>query len=157
MSTGSQEPAAPARLAHRLVALNRVDLSWADHSSNEDGFEIQRRIGSGSYVPLARVAANTTGFSDTSVAQNQTYTYRVLAFNGAGSSAASDETIVIVTCKTKGKSLNCQSEGPLSRGRASDAGWNDAVDPTRRNPRAPQRPGIPFSLPGYRVAGQQRD
>ena len=101
-------PTAPTSLAHKLVALNRVDLSWTDDSSNEDGFEIQRHTGSGSYATLARVAANATTYSDLSVAQNQTYTYRLLAYNAVGNSAASNETTLTVSCRTKGKSLNCQ-------------------------------------------------
>jgi subtilisin family serine protease len=101
-------PAAPADLSLRLPALNRVDLSWTDRSADEEGFEVERRLGSGAYALLARVGAGAASFSDTSVQRDQTYGYRVRAFNAAGASAYTDEAAVTTTCRTKGKSLNCQ-------------------------------------------------
>jgi subtilisin family serine protease len=101
-------PAAPTGLTTSLVALNRVNLSWTDHSGDEDGFEIQRRTGNGQFAALANVGANTTSYADHSVVAGETYTYRVRAFNAAGTSGFSNEAVVTVSCPTKGKSLNCR-------------------------------------------------
>jgi hypothetical protein len=100
-------PAAPASLAAKVVALTQVDLTWADQASNEDGFEIQRKTGTGAYVMIARVATNVVSFSDTSVQKDQSYTYRVRAHNTAGESF-SNETTVTVTCQTKGNGGRCK-------------------------------------------------
>jgi subtilisin family serine protease len=100
-------PAAPTDLALKLIALNRVDLSWADRSDNEEGFVIERRQGGGTWASLIRVGANTTGYTDQSVLRDESYSYRVRAFNAAGESASSNEATVRVACRTKGKSLNC--------------------------------------------------
>jgi aqualysin 1 len=101
-------PAAPTGLTTSLVALNRVNLSWTDHSGDEDGFEIQRRTGNGQFAALANVGANTTSYADHSVVAGETYAYRVRAFNAAGTSGFSNEAVVTVSCPTKGKSLNCR-------------------------------------------------
>ncbi len=68
----------------------QVGLTWQDNSTNETGFKIERATGSGSYSLLATIAANTTNYSDTSVAAGGTYSYRVYAYNSAGSSGMSN-------------------------------------------------------------------
>lgn len=83
-------PAAPAGLAATAAGATRVNLSWADNSSNETGFYIQRATDSGFTMNLASftVRANVTTYSDATVAASTTYYYRVLAYNSAGDSAA---------------------------------------------------------------------
>jgi manganese oxidase len=85
-----------------------VDLSWTDRSGDEEGFEVERRLGSGAWGLLARVAAGVTAYADGNVQQGETYGYRVRAFNLAGASAHTNEASVTVACRTKGKSANCQ-------------------------------------------------
>ncbi|UTW46520.1 hypothetical protein KFE80_06510 [bacterium SCSIO 12696] len=85
-------PAAPSGLSASLGSGNNVALSWVDNSNNEDNFRIERRVGTGAFSTLATVAANTTAFTDTSTAQNTSYSYRVVSLNSAGDSAASNVT-----------------------------------------------------------------
>jgi subtilisin family serine protease len=101
-------PAGPSDLSATLRALNRVDLTWADNSGNEEGFEIQRRTADGQYALLVRLGPNTTSFSDTSIAEGWTYSYRVHAFNAAGASSHSNEVTLTAACLTRGKSMNCR-------------------------------------------------
>jgi hypothetical protein len=84
-------PGAPTGLAVRLISPTQIELSWLDTSANETGFEIQRRTGTGDWVWIALVAANTTRFSDFGVSSGTTYTYRVRAQRAAGVSAWSNE------------------------------------------------------------------
>ena len=87
-----QPPAAPTSLNAATVSASRIDLTWTDNASNESGFRIERCTGSGcsSFTQIAEVGANVTSFSNTSLAANTTYTYRVRAFNGAGNSGYSN-------------------------------------------------------------------
>lgn len=101
-------PAAPTNLTLKLMAQNRGDLSWTDRSDNETGFEIPRRLGSGTWGTLAHARANRSSFSDTSEHSGQTYGYRVRAVSDAEESAFSNEVTIIVQCQTKGKSSNCK-------------------------------------------------
>jgi subtilisin family serine protease len=101
-------PAAPSNAALRLVALNRVDLSWTDNASDETSFQIERREGAGAWAPLATVGTNVTSYSDQSVVRDRSYTYRVRAASAAGTSAFSNEPSVTVTCTTRKGSLTCR-------------------------------------------------
>lgn len=67
----------------------RVDLSWADNSLNETSFIIQRATDAGFTLGLTifTVPENSTGYSDTTVVQGQTYYYRVVASNTVGYTA----------------------------------------------------------------------
>ena len=60
-----------------------ITLNWKDNSLVEDGYKIDRREESGSWVVgYAEVGVNVETFTDNSVETGKTYTYRVYAFNG---------------------------------------------------------------------------
>ena len=84
-------PAAPTNLTAKAVSNSRIDLSWKDNSDNENGFKVERRTATGSYVEIAAVGPNVTTFSDTGLARRTTYYYRVRAYNVAGYSSYSNE------------------------------------------------------------------
>ena len=71
----------------------QLTLAWTDQSSNETGFKLERRTGtSGSFAPVATLAANTTLYTDSSgLAAATTYCYRLYAFNQSEISAYSNE------------------------------------------------------------------
>jgi endonuclease/exonuclease/phosphatase family metal-dependent hydrolase len=93
-------PSAPANLtAVASTTANQVTLSWTDTSSNETTFKIERCSGTtcSNFVQVNMVGANVTSFTNTGLARNTTYRYRVRAFNSSGNSAYSN----IVTIKTR--------------------------------------------------------
>ncbi len=97
----SLPPNAPTGLNATAVPPGQVDLTWTDNSSNETGFRIERKEGSGSYSEIAIVAANVSGYSNTGLSPSVTYTYRVTAYNPSGNSACSNEaTAIIIVSKT---------------------------------------------------------
>jgi serine protease len=83
----------PTNLAATAVANARIDLSWADNSSNESGFKIERCAGAGcsDFSQIATTAAGATSYSNTGLGESTTYNYRVRAFNGGGNSGYSNE------------------------------------------------------------------
>jgi hypothetical protein len=85
-------PAAPSGLAAASKTKPlRVNLTWVDNSNNETGFKIERSINGGvTWSLLATVGAGVTSYSDSSVANGNTYSYRVYAYNSAGNSADSN-------------------------------------------------------------------
>ena len=73
----------------------QLTLNWQDMSTNEEGFAIERKLGSnGSYAQIASVGANMTAYQDTGVNSGSTYCYRVKAFNSTQSSPYSNEACI---------------------------------------------------------------
>ncbi|HJY81928.1 MAG TPA: LamG-like jellyroll fold domain-containing protein, partial [Candidatus Binatia bacterium] len=74
------------------AAADTFILTWVDSSTNESGFQIERKTGSaGTYAQIATVVAKTTSYVDGNVTAGITYCYRVRAFNSAGVSVYSNE------------------------------------------------------------------
>ncbi len=83
-------PAAPSGLTATTVSDTRIDLTWNDNSTDEEAFDLERRTGGGSFSRIALPAANSTSYQDMTVEAGMTYTYRVRAFNDAGTSSFSN-------------------------------------------------------------------
>ncbi|MCL5022136.1 MAG: fibronectin type III domain-containing protein [Nitrospirae bacterium] len=85
-------PAAPSNLTINAVTSNQIVFSWADNSTDETGFKIERKTGSGgTYSQIALVGSNTTSYPDSGLTENTTYYYRVKASNAGGDSSYSNE------------------------------------------------------------------
>jgi fibronectin type 3 domain-containing protein len=85
-------PLSPSSLTATPYSSSRIDLTWADKSDNEDGFKIDRKIGSsGTYTQIATVGANVASYQDTGLAPTTEYFYQVTAYNAAGASSPSTE------------------------------------------------------------------
>ena len=84
-------PDAPTGLVATATGLgnSRITLTWTDNSINETGFRIQRSTG-GAYDNVATMYPSITTYTDTALAPNTTYTYRVVAFNTVGDSTPSN-------------------------------------------------------------------
>lgn len=74
----------------------QMTLTWQDNSTNEDGFKIERSTGGGGFTQVGVTGANITTYVDAGVTAGATYTYRVCAYNSAGSSAFSSTATATV-------------------------------------------------------------
>jgi probable HAF family extracellular repeat protein len=80
-------PAAPSGLVGTALSGARIRLNWTDNAANEQGFRVQRALGSqGRFVRIATVGPNVTTFTDATVTAGKLYRYRVKAYNDAGTS-----------------------------------------------------------------------
>jgi len=69
----------------------QLRLIWMDNSDDEDGFKIERSIGpTGTFAQIAVTDPNVTSYTDSGLADETTYCYRVRAFNTVGDSDYSD-------------------------------------------------------------------
>ena len=76
----------------RESGAGELEATWMDNSSNEDGFKIERRTGTTqTFTEIAILGTNVTSYNDSGLVDGETYCYRVLAFNAAGSSPYSNE------------------------------------------------------------------
>jgi hypothetical protein len=92
----STKPAAPASLVAQALAATQVSLRWDDRSSDENGFYVERCTGNKctAFSRIAQVPGGTTTYRDATVVKSSTYSYRVVAFNDAESSAPSSVATV---------------------------------------------------------------
>lgn len=85
---------APTNLTAQVVSTSAVKLYWNDVSSKETGYRIERKTGNGSFVHLASLSANTTSYTDSSVVNGESYTYRVIATSPSVQGTPSEEVTV---------------------------------------------------------------
>ncbi len=84
-------PASPSSLSATAVSSSQINLAWADNSTNESGFKIERATSSsGPWSLIATLGANVTSYSNTGLAASTTYYYRAYAYNTAGNSGYSN-------------------------------------------------------------------
>ncbi|HWJ06568.1 MAG TPA: M12 family metallo-peptidase [Steroidobacteraceae bacterium] len=83
-------PQAPSALVASSVQAGSVALGWSDNSGNEAGFRVERSADGVNFALIATVGADTRVYTDVAVAASTSYWYRVRAYNGAGTSAASN-------------------------------------------------------------------
>jgi YD repeat-containing protein len=86
-------PYAPSGLSVTNAGLDKLDLSWSDNSTDETGFRIERKAeAENTYTQITTVGRDVTAYSDTGLAVNTTYYYRITAYNSIGFSPYSNET-----------------------------------------------------------------
>ena len=74
------------------ASAGQLQLTWTDNSNNENGFKIERKLGTtGTFGQIVTVGVNVTTYTDTNLTDGATYCYRLAAFNSAGTSAYSAE------------------------------------------------------------------
>jgi uncharacterized protein (TIGR02145 family) len=90
-------PAAPENLTGEVISTSAIDLMWTDRSTNETGFKIERKIGSGTYSIVGTTATDITSFNDANLTSGTTYTYRVYSNNSVGNSLTYSNELTITT------------------------------------------------------------
>jgi regulation of enolase protein 1 (concanavalin A-like superfamily) len=119
-------PADPTNLVAQVISQMEIDLMWSDNSTDETGFRIERAVGNGPFVPLTTVGAGITGFSDTSVLANTTYTYRVFAVKSGVDSANPAVAAPVTTPNSPGITVTA-----VDIGNPSPAGGLTEVTPNK--------------------------
>ena len=62
------------------ASAGQLQLAWTDNSNNEDGFKIERKLGTmGTFSQIATVGVNVTSYTDTNLTDGATYCYRLAA------------------------------------------------------------------------------
>lgn len=98
---GATAPAAPSSLAAVGNSFSQVGLTWADNSSDEIDFVLQRSLtGTDGWRQIAVLAAGSTSYIDNGTNALTTYHYRILAANGGGESAFSNIATVTTPAAT---------------------------------------------------------
>ncbi len=126
VSSATDVPADPADLAALTFSAARIDLSWTDNASNETEYQVERCSGvlCGVFTPLALLPANTTSYSDETVVADESYSYRVRAFNVNGFSNYSNVT----TTNTSAPGAPVDLVATLATDSRIELAWSDKAD-----------------------------
>ncbi len=96
-------PSQPASVTATATAEGTITLTWAD-TTNETGYRLERSLnGTTGWSQVGTPAANATSFSDTGLAENTRYYYRLIALNAAGASAPSLPANAVTPLSTPGE------------------------------------------------------
>lgn len=94
--TTSEFPSTPTGLEATSVTSDQIVLAWADNE-NEDFYVIERSSSNWWFDPwieFGTVSSGTSSFTDTSVVEGQSYTYRIRAINNQGESQPNENLYV---------------------------------------------------------------
>lgn len=92
--TVSAVPLPPDNLRTSSFSVSAINLTWNDNSNNESGFDIERKVGSGTFEPLATVLEDENIYTDADLTGDTEFTYQVRSINSHGSSEWSNELAV---------------------------------------------------------------
>ncbi len=82
LTSSSQPVGEPYNLAVARIFHNSITLAWKDNANNETAFRILRSTTAGGATTALTAPANSTSYTDSAVAANTTYYYRIQAVNG---------------------------------------------------------------------------
>ena len=86
---------APSSLVAEKASLSQVNLSWSDNSTNETGFNIERKTES-TWTQIATVGADIEAYQNKSLSTNTPYYYRVRSYNTGGYSTYSNTAYIML-------------------------------------------------------------
>jgi len=90
-------PLSPTNLTGSVISTTQINLSWTDNATNEDGYKIERKTGTGNYAVVGSTGSNMTTFSDLGLTPSTSYTYRVYTYNSAGNSIQYSNELTLST------------------------------------------------------------
>ena len=92
-------PAAPGGLKAAAASKTQTNLSWADNSSDEVGFHVERSTDGVNFVQVGTAGADAKSFASAGLTSGKKYFFRVKAYNANGNSAYT--AVVSATTPTK--------------------------------------------------------
>src|SRR4030066_2571136 len=83
----------PTKLTATAISPTQISLAWSDKATGEGGYRIERKISGGTYteIPGSPLQAGSSFFTDSGLAPNTTYTYKIKAYNDIAESFYSTE------------------------------------------------------------------
>lgn len=92
-------PAAPGGLQAAAASKTQFNLTWADNSSNETGFRVERSTDGVNFAQVGTAGTGVKSYASTGLLAGKKYFFRVHAYNADGNSAYT--AVVAATTPTK--------------------------------------------------------
>src|SRR4029077_20842345 len=80
----------PSTLTASVTSWSQINLSWADNSTNETGFKVERSLDGINFTQIGTVGSNVKSYSSAGLNASTKYYYRVRAYNSGGNSSYSN-------------------------------------------------------------------
>ncbi|NQV16527.1 hypothetical protein HQ531_13780 [bacterium] len=91
----SEPPFPPSNLQLEQLSPTSIRLSWVDNSEDEDGFRVDRKIGTGLWSEVyALVPWNSTEWLDTLAIPEEENSYKLYAYKGTVNSTSIENSII---------------------------------------------------------------
>lgn len=92
-------PAAPTGVVAYAPNKNRVHVSWIDNSSDETGFRVEQKVGTGGWSIVATVPANFEVYrgsdAEPVLPNEDSYQFRITALKGTEASSATESPSIV--------------------------------------------------------------
>ena len=93
-----EPPDTPTNFGIVKLTGSSFTLSWIDNAENEEGFKVERRIGtSGVWQQIETVSQDLTTYEDTGLAGTELHFYRIRAYNREGNSDYTTDVSAFLT------------------------------------------------------------
>ena len=120
-------PADPSNLVFGTITTSRIDFSWTDNATGENGYIIERaeELTPTTFTVISYEGPNTTSYSDSPLTDDTRYYYRVSAWDGDGPSgyATGDaQTLLAAPAAPSGLALANPTESSI------ELTWIDGSD-----------------------------
>ncbi len=97
----------PQNLNATSISGAQINLTWSDRSGTEEGFKIERRLGTGgAFEEIAVADANANVFEDHPLSALTQYCYRIRAFSGNNNSGYSNQSCATTQNQARLISIN---------------------------------------------------
>lgn len=90
-------PAAPSGLSSSSLTSTSVQLSWDGGGSGIVGYKVYRQLSPYAALPVGTVGAGVSTFQDQALRPSTTYTFTIVAFDGAQNHSAASSAVTVTT------------------------------------------------------------
>jgi plastocyanin len=126
---GGGAVSAPSNLRATASSTSEIDLVWNDNSSNETGFQVERRVVGGAYEVVATVGPNTTSAPVAGLAPGSFSLFRVRATGSNNTFSPYSTEVAAATLADPGPCVASATALCLNNGRFKAViGWHAQND-----------------------------
>jgi len=140
---------APSNVTLEIRSATQVIVTWRSNSTNETGFKIERREGSGNFTEVGKVNKGVVTYTDSSLTRDRSYSYRVRASGNSGDSEYSNTASITMAVPSAPSNLTAVQETTGVAGTTGAAGTTGTTGQVRLTWRGNSSSGV--NTTGFKI------